>query len=324
MKQAQITFHDLQPARADLASDVLAGLALPQKSIPPKYFYDAEGSRLFDAITELPEYYPTRTEMAMLQEYADAIAHRAGTGHLLVEPGSGSCSKARVLFEPLEPCAYVPMDISGNHLRAAATSVALEYPWLEVHAMCADFTRLMSLPPAIPEGRRLAFFPGSSIGNFDPDAAVDFLALVAEMVGAGGRLLIGVDLKKDKAILQAAYNDALGVTAAFNLNLLARINRELGADFDLRQWRHRAIYNATAGRIEMHLVSRIAQSITLSGQSFAFAAGESIHTENSYKYSVDEFTALAARGGFVSDAVWTDPHELFSLHLLKTGANDAS
>jgi len=323
MNTPAITFHDLHPGHDDIAADVLSGLSREHKSIPPKYFYDAEGSRLFDAITELPEYYPTRTELAMLHEYADDIAEKAGTGHLLVEPGSGSCTKARVLFEGLKPCAYVPMDISADHLRAAASEVALDYPWLEVHAACTDFTRLMSLPPDSPEGRRLAFFPGSSIGNFDPQAAVGFLTMIADMVGPDGRLLIGVDLKKDRQILEAAYNDALGVTAAFNLNLLARINRELGADFELSQWRHKAFYNETEGRIEMHLVSRVAQQVSLLGHRFEFAEGETIHTENSYKYSVDGFRALAARAGFVGDTVWTDAGQLFSLHLLNTGEPDA-
>lgn len=322
MAEASITFHDLHPTADDLASDVLAGFSRPQKSIPPKYFYDAEGSRLFDAITGLPEYYPTRTEMAMLRKYADEIAQKAGTGHLLVEPGSGSCGKARILFEGLQPCAYIPMDISGDHLRVAAEAVAADYPWLEVHAACTDFTRLMTLPPSSPEGRRLAFFPGSSIGNFDPDRAVGFLRMIAEMVGPGGQLLIGVDLKKERRILEAAYNDAQGVTAAFNLNLLTRINRELGADFDLAQWRHRAFYNQAEGRIEMHLVSRTDQEVCLPGHTFAFAEGESIHTENSYKYSVEEFRDLAARAGFTTDTVWTDDDNLFSLHLLQTEVTD--
>ena len=322
MTQASISFHDLHPSADDLAADVLAGFSRAQKSIPPKYFYDAEGSRLFDAITELPEYYPTRTETAMLREYADEIAEKAGTGHLLVEPGSGSCTKARILFEGLQPCAYVPMDISRDHLRVAAQEVAVEFPWLEVHAACTDFTRLMALPPTSPEGRRLAFFPGSSIGNFDPDAAVVFLGMIADMVGPGGQLLIGVDLKKDKAILEAAYDDAKGVTAAFNLNLLTRINRELDADFDLAQWRHRALYNEAQGRIEMHLVSRVAQQVSLQGQTFQFAEGETIHTENSYKYTVAEFRELAARAGFITDTVWVDADRLFSLHLLQTGSVD--
>ena len=323
VSQPTISFHDLHPAAADLAADVLAGFSRAQKSIPPKYFYDTEGSRLFDAITELPEYYPTRTETAMLREYADEIAQKAGTGHLLIEPGSGSCTKARILFEGLQPCAYVPMDISRDHLHMAAQEVAAEFPWLEVHAACTDFTRLMTLPPNSPEGRRLAFFPGSSIGNFDPDAAVGFLGMIAAMVGPGGQLLIGVDLKKDKAVLEAAYDDAQGVTAAFNLNLLARINRELGADFDLAQWRHKALYNEAQGRIEMHLVSRVAQQVRLQGQTFHFAAGETIHTENSYKYSVAEFRELAAQAGFSTDTVWMDADCLFSLHLLQTGQADA-
>jgi dimethylhistidine N-methyltransferase len=322
MSKPPLSFHDLHPTADDLAADVLAGFARAQKSIPPKYFYDAEGSRLFDAITELPEYYLTRTETAMLYAYAEQIAHKAGTGKLLIEPGSGSCTKARILFEGLQPCAYVPMDISRDHLRVAAQAIAVEFPWLEVHAACTDFTRLMTLPPNSPEGRRLAFFPGSSIGNFDPDAAVDFLGMIADLVGPGGQLLIGVDLKKDQAVLEAAYDDARGVTAAFNLNLLARINRELGADFDLTQWRHKALYNEAQGRIEMHLVSRVAQRVRLLGQSFRFAAGETIHTENSYKYGVAEFRDLAARAGFATDTVWVDAEQLFSLHLLQTGNAD--
>lgn len=312
-----IEFHDLHPTPADLAAEVLAGLGRRPRSIPPKFFYDAEGSRLFDAITQTPEYYPTRTELQILRTHAPEIAQRVGTGSLLVEPGGGSCAKVRILLEGLRPCAYVPMDISREHLWLAAEQVAAEFPWLEVHAACTDFTRLLELPASVPEGPRVAFFPGSSIGNFDPPAAVDFLAAVADLVGPGGFLLIGVDLKKDGALLDAAYNDAAGITAAFNLNLLARINRELGADFDLAAWSHRAFYAEDRGRIEMHLVSGRAQTVRVAGETFTFKAGESIHTENSYKYAVEEFQGFATQAGFQPEAVWTDSTKLFSVHLLR-------
>jgi dimethylhistidine N-methyltransferase len=312
-----IEFHDLHPTPADLAAEVLAGLRWRPRSIPPKFFYDAEGSRLFDAITRTPEYYPTRTELQILRTHAPEIAARVGTGSLLVEPGGGSCAKVRILLEGLRPCAYVPMDISRDHLRLAAEQVAAEFPWLEVHAACTDFTRAMELPGSVPEGPRVAFFPGSSIGNFDPAEAVDFLAAVAELVGPGGFLLIGVDLKKDRARLDVAYNDAAGVTAAFNRNLLVRINRELGADFDLAAWDHRSFYNEDLGRIEMHLVSGRAQTVRIAGEAFGFEAGETIHTENSYKYAVAELQQLARRAGFKTEAVWTDAESLFSVHLLR-------
>lgn len=313
----KLTFHDLHPSPADLAAEVLAGLGRRPRAIPPKFFYDARGSALFEAITETPEYYLTRTELALLRAHAAEIAARVGRGSLLVEPGGGSCAKVRILLEGLRPCAYVPMDISREHLRAAAEQVAAEFPWLEVHAACGDFTRRLAMPAALPAGPRVAFFPGSSIGNFDPDAAVAFLAAVADLVGGDGFLLIGVDLKKDRAVLEAAYNDGAGITAAFNLNLLARINRELGADFDLSAWRHRAHYDPSLGRIEMHLVSLRDQQVRVAGHSFAFAAGETIHTENSYKYDSREFQALAVRAGFRPEAAWTDAGGLFSVHLLQ-------
>ena len=317
MTQPTIEFHDLHPTPADFAAEVLAGLRRRPRYIPPKFFYDARGSQLFDAITGTPEYYLTRTEVEVLRANATEIAARVGTGSLLVEPGGGSCAKVRILLEGLRPCAYVPMDISREHLRAAAEQVAAEFPWLEVHAACTDFTRAMELPAGAPEGPRVAFFPGSSIGNFDPAAAVGFLAAVAELVGPGGFLLIGVDLKKDRAVLDAAYDDAAGVTAAFNLNLLARINRELGADFDLGAWRHRAFYDEARGRVEMHLLSQREQTVHIAGEAFVFAAGETLHTENSYKYGVEEFQGLAARAGFRPEAVWTDARGLFSVHLLR-------
>ena len=315
----KIQFHDLHPTPADFAAEVLAGLRRQPRYIPPKFFYDARGSQLFDAITATPEYYLTRAEVEVLTANAAEIARRVGTGSLLVEPGGGSCAKVRILLEGLRPCAYVPMDISREHLRAAAEQVAAEFPWLEVHASCADFTRAMTLPDSAPEpaGPRVAFFPGSSIGNFDPEGAVGFLAAVAALVGRGGFLLIGADRKKHRTVLDAAYDDAAGVTAAFNLNLLVRINRELGADFDPNAWRHRAFYDEAQGRIEMHLVSQRAQTVRVAGEAFTFAAGETIHTENSYKYSDAEFQALASRAGFRPEAVWTDSRGLFSVHLLR-------
>ena len=317
MNSTNIQFHDLHSTHDEFLEDVLQGLRNRPASIPPKYFYDAKGSKLFDAITELPEYYPTRTEIQILKTNADEIAQRVGTGSLLVEPGGGSCAKVHILLEGLRPCAYVPMDISSDHLQLAAQELAIAFPWLEIHAACTDFTREMQLPPSAPKGTHVAFFPGSSIGNFDPQAAVKFLDSIAELVGSGGYLLIGVDLKKDKAILEAAYDDASGITARFNMNLLERINRELGSNFDLESWHHRALYNETAGRIEMHLVSTQTQDVRIVQHTFSFDRGESIHTENSYKYSADEFIAMARQAGFQSQALWIDENNLFSVHLFR-------
>ena len=317
MQANRIQFHDLHSPVDEFASDVLNGLRQRPARIPPKYFYDQKGSQLFDRITRLPEYYPTRTEIGILKDNAEDIAGHVGTGNLLVEPGGGSCEKVHILLEGLQPCAYVPMDISRDHLRLAAKELALDYPWLEIHAACADFTREMRMPPSTPEGTHVAFFPGSSIGNFDPDAAIDFLAAIAELVGRDGYLLIGVDLKKPSHILHAAYNDRAGVTAEFNLNLLEHINRGLDADFELANWRHEALYNEDRGRIEMYLVSLAEQTVHIDEQDFRFARNERIHTENSYKYGVDEFIALAARAGFASQRVWTDKDQLFSVHLFR-------
>lgn len=313
---AKIQFHDLHARRDDFARDVLQGLNQRPATIPPKYFYDAQGSKLFDAITDLPEYYPTRTEIDILSANATEIARRVGTGSLLIEPGGGSCSKVHILLEGMQPRAYVPMDISKDHLQLATEELAIAFPWLEIHATCTDYSREMRLPPSVPQGTPVAFFPGSSIGNFDPDEAVDFLSSIAELVGPGGYLLIGVDLKKDKAILEAAYNDEAGITAQFNLNLLTRINHELGGDFDLSAWQHKALYNEQHGRIEMHLISRDEQIVSIDSTPFSFTRGESIHTENSYKYTREAFIKLAARANFQSDALWVDAQQLFSVHLL--------
>lgn len=317
MNSVKIEIHDLHPTAQDFVGDVLQGLGQRPASIPAKYFYDAKGSRLFDAITELPEYYLTRAEIGILQANAAEIAHHIGTGGLLVEPGGGSCAKVHILLEGLKPIAYVPMDISRHHLQLAVQELAIAFPGLEIHAACTDFTCILELPPTAPEGAIVAFFPGSSIGNFDCEGAVSFLSSIAQLVKQGGYLLIGVDLKKDKSILQAAYNDAAGITARFNLNLLDRINRELDADFNLSTWSHKAFYNERLGRVEMHLVSNCEQQVRVGQTSFKFASGETIHSENSYKYTIEEFIELAQEAGFQSVALWTDEDQLFSVHLFR-------
>lgn len=309
-----IRFYDDHPKPVDFYAEVVNGLQCEPKAIPPKFFYDETGSRLFDAICELPEYYPTRTEMALLHKHADEIANLIGTECLLIEPGSGSSQKVRMLLEALQPAAYMPMDISRNYLLQAAQQLATDYPWLEVHATCIDFTTELTLHFCPPHAHRVAFFPGSSIGNFEPADAVGFLQNIANMVGVGGGLLIGVDLKKDESILNAAYNDEQGVTAEFNLNLLSRINRELNGNFDLETFQHKAFYNPHAGRIEMHLTSCLSQIVKVGDEQVDIAVNESIHTENSYKYSIEEFSSLARLAGFELVNVWTDADELFSLH----------
>lgn len=315
----QYRFYNESPEAGDFYREVIAGFNQHPRSIPPKYFYDEAGSRLFESICEQPEYYPTRTEIALLERHAGEIKSLAGSGCYLVEPGSGNCEKARLLLDTLRPAAFVPMDISCEHLRAAAAGIAADYPWLDVHAVCADITREVSLAFIPEQATPVMFYPGSSIGNFDPDEAVEFLACLAQIAGPGGGLLIGVDLKKDHAILHNAYNDASGVTAAFNLNLLHRANRELQADFNIDAFDHFAAYNSVAGRIEMHLISTRRQTVNIDGHSFAFNAGDSIHTENSYKYTQDEFCVLAQQAGFTSCATWTDADRLFSLHFMRVG-----
>lgn len=296
--------------------DLMRGLAASPRSISPKYFYDAAGSALFDRICELPEYYPTRTERGILQREAAGIAAQIGPGAEIVEFGAGSCTKVRLLLDALErPARYVPIDISGEHLAASAAALRAHYPGLAVQPVVADYTRGLSLPAPAEAGRRVGFFPGSTLGNFTPEEALAFLRMAAGVLRGGG-LLLGADLVKAPDVLHAAYNDAQGVTAAFNLNLLARANRELGARFELAQFDHSAFYNAPQQRVEMHLVSRRRQKIALGGECFEFAEGDTLHTENSYKFTVDGLRALAARAGFHPGAVWTDPQRLFSLHWL--------
>jgi dimethylhistidine N-methyltransferase len=292
--------------------DVIAGLSRPRKRLPSTYFYDAAGSALFDRITELPEYYPTRTELGILRRHAGAMAARCGPGCLLIEPGAGSLTKVRLVLEHLDaPAGFVPIDVSGEHLHAAAAALAEDYPGLSITPVVADFTTTFGLPD-LPASRRVVYFPGSTIGNFDPADADALLTRLARLVGPGGGLLLGVDLRKDAAILEPAYDDASGVTAAFNRNLLVRINRELDGDFDVDRFAHRAFYNRERSRVEMHLVSAVDQRVRVGSRVFAFRAGETIHTENSYKYDVGELAARAEACGLRLDEVWTDPREYFA------------
>jgi dimethylhistidine N-methyltransferase len=293
--------------------DVVAGLSAPRRFLPPKYFYDAAGSDLFARICRLPEYYLTRAELALTRRHLASIARFAGRGGQLVEYGSGEGLKSRLLIRALRPAVYVPVDISRAALEAAARRMAREFPRVRIAPVVGDFSRPLRIP--LQRSPRVVYFPGSTIGNLTPEEAHGFLAMSR---GVAPRMLVGVDLRKDPAVLHAAYNDARGVTAAFNLNLLARINRELGADFELRHWRHYAFYNPAEGRIEMHLVSMRSQTVALGGHRWRFVAGETLHTENSYKYSLEGFRELAARAGFASTKVWTDRRERFALYGLST------
>ena len=318
MSQQRYSFHDLKPDTGSFAAEVLAGLSRSQKALSPKYFYDEHGSALFERICELPEYYPTRTEMALMHTHGREMASLLGPECLLVEYGSGSGQKTLQLIGHLRPVAYMPIDISGAQLRNFAASLATRFPHLRIAAVCTDYTRDFELPDVagVRAARRAAYFPGSTIGNFTIDEARDFLRRACRMVTPGGAMLIGVDLKKPEALLDAAYNDAQGVTAAFNLNLLARINRELGANFDLAAFRHHAFYNARDSRIEMHLVSLKDQTVSVAGRNFVFHRDETIHTENSYKYSIDEFARLAGEAGFRAERCWVDRESFFSVHYL--------
>ena len=309
---------------SEFARDLMAGLARTPRNVPPKYFYDAAGSALFDGICELPEYYPTRTELRILAERAPEIAAQIGPRAELVEFGAGSLTKVRLLFDAFNaedaPRRYLPIDISGEHLEGAAERLRADYPELVVQPIVADYTMPLVLPATgAGVGQRVGFFPGSTIGNFHPEEALSFMQLAARLLRGGG-MLVGVDLVKEPSRLHAAYNDAQGVTAAFNLNLLLRANRELGADFDLDAFGHYAFYNPLLQRIEMHLVSRRAQTVNIGGERFDFFEGESIHTENSHKFTVEGFRALAVRAGFRPGPVWTDEARLFSVHWLHAPA----
>ena len=308
-----------EAAASDSFSDhVIAGLSDSPKWLSAKYFYDAAGSELFEQITRLPEYYPTRTELKILERNAPAMSAYIPLAAAMVEFGTGSTRKARILLNAApQIAAYVPVDISTEFLTQEVAAVRRDLPNIAVLPVAADFTRDFDLPQQIRSRPRVGFFPGSTIGNFEPQDAAEFLRQAGRILGSGATMIIGVDRIKDEAVLNAAYDDAAGVTAQFNLNVLRRMNRELGGDFDLSTFRHRAFYNAADRRIEMHLESLKAQTVTVAGHTFTFAKGETIHTENSYKYTVDSFRALAADAGWRPVATWTDENDYFAVHALK-------
>jgi dimethylhistidine N-methyltransferase len=299
------------------ADSLLSGLNKNPKEIACKHFYDDAGSRLFDRICELPEYYQTRTETALLERHASEIAALMGEGVEIVEFGAGSLRKVRILLEAANPSAYTPLDISGGYLQTVVRALSAEYPNLPVRPVVADFTAPITLAALPHKPRRAGFFPGSTIGNFKPDAAMALLRRMRASLDGGG-LVVGVDLVKDPLLLHAAYNDAAGVTALFNKNLLARANRELDADFDLEAFAHYAPYNPNAHRIEMYLISQKRQCVSVAGESFDFAPGEAVHTEDSHKYTIESFREMAARAGFRPRAVWTDAERLFAIHWLES------
>ncbi len=338
----QIAVLDFEPANEEFCEQVIAGLSQHPRTLPCKFFYDETGAALFSKICELPEYYITRTEMRILRERGGEIANALGRGIELIGLGTGAGTKTRILLDNLEaPLAYVPVDISREQLTQSTITFRKKFPALEILPVCADYLQPFDLPPRSGVANRtVVYFPGSTIGNLEPEDASDFLKKIANIVGNGratlrgattarqslalpgnslcplpGALLMGVDLKKSKTILERAYNDSAGVTAQFNLNLLVRANRELGSDIDLRGWRHRAIYNEKAGRIEMHLISLRPQTVNIADAAFSFAPGEHIITEFSYKYSPSEMIALASAVGLRFEKIWTDEQNLFGLFL---------
>jgi len=317
----RIEVLDIAPRNGDFRKEVIAGLSRTLKELPCKYFYDERGSRLFDRICELPEYYLTRIESAIMEGHGIQMAKLCGPFTALIELGSGSSVKTRILLDHLvDPVAYVPIDIARDHLLTAAMVLQDAYPALRVLPVCADYTRHLALP-ALPEDvqRRVIYFPGSTIGNLDPHEARQFLARLAEIAGAGGGLIIGIALKCERRKLERAYNDSAGVTAAFNFNILVRINSELDGDFDLTGFRHRATYNEREGRIEMHLESLEDQLVTIGEREFRVARGETIRTECSYKYHLEEFEQMAFEAGFVVEKVWPDPDGCFAVVFLSVG-----
>lgn len=309
------TVLDLEPGAADFLAEAIDGLSASPRTLPCKFFYDEHGSELFQKICELPEYYVTRAELQILKNQGPDIAKHLGPGIELIGLGTGAGTKTRLLLDELfAPIAYVPVDISKEQLLQSSAQFRKLFPDLEVLPVCADYLQPVTLPtPKRTPARKVVYFPGSTIGNFEPDIALDFLHRIRRVADDKGGLLIGVDLQKERNILESAYNDAQGVTAQFNLNLLVRANREIGADFSLKHWKHRAIYNADAGRIEMHLISEVEQTVHIATHEFHFRAGETIVTEFSYKHTPEGFSALAAQAGFRLAHMWTDDAHLFGV-----------
>lgn len=318
MEKSNIEFFDMKPRLADFRQDVLEGLARNPKKIPPKFFYDEKGSRLFESITETEEYYVTRTEEEILRACSEEISSSIGENRYIIEYGSGNSNKTRTLIRSLKnPAAYALIDISNDAVQRSAERLSTEFPDLKIISICADYLRMGEIPDIPGRPQRVIVFLGSTIGNFEPDNAGKFLDLCAHDMNEGEGLLVGVDMKKDAEVLNRAYNDSKGYTADFNLNLLWRIKRELRTDLDPATFFHRAYYNEEAGRIEMHLVSTVDQDVMVENRTFHFREGESIHTENSYKYSVEEFTTLVNSSGLRIDKVWKDPRSYFGLFYLK-------
>ena len=311
-----VFFEDQLPSPSDSRAELLAGLQQPQKMINPKFFYDARGSELFEQITQLPEYYPTRTERAILVENAAEIAECCGSDCVLIEPGSGSSEKVRLLLDALRPVAYMPLDISAEILYESALKLGREFPWLSVYPICTDFSDHWKMHAELPAGRRVVFYPGSTIGNLEPQDAQVFLSELHQWIGDDGGVIIGVDLHKSEKLLNAAYNDAGGVTAEFNLNILNSVNKLTDGDFRLQSFSHRAFYNRELSRIEMHLESKESQVVKVNGSSIVFRKGETLHTENSYKYSLESFAALTYAAGLTLNNSWVDEENLFSVHYL--------
>jgi L-histidine N-alpha-methyltransferase len=316
---SNLRFIQTERPLIDETLEVVASLSEELPRLSPKYFYDSRGSELFEEITALPEYYLTRSEAEIFDRHLAEIAQALGSGDIIIEPGSGNCSKVRPLLTQAAPSAFIPIDIAGDFLWAAAANIALEHPNLAVTAIAADFTQSWTFLEDIPEGRRIVFYPGSTLGNFDPDAQQDFIRQLAEVVGTQGGILLGVDLHKDSATLQRAYDDAAGVTAAFNRNMLAVVNARTGSNFEPKAWRHQARYNSEMRRIEMELVAQSTQSVTIGDQTLKFSEGAIIRTEHSHKFTMNSIRDLAAAGGMTLTHHWLDSHNRFCLALLQSG-----